>query len=48
MKNVKRLSQRKILPERNAYKREPEQTKNNKHKQERKLIRSAKRKRSDG
>jgi hypothetical protein len=48
MKNVKRPSQRKILPQRNAYKKEPEQTKNNIHKQEKKLIRSVKRKRSNG
>ena len=48
MKNVKRPSQRKILPEINAYKQEPEQTKNNIHKQEKKLLRSAKRKRSNG
>jgi len=40
MRNVKRPSQRKILPVRNAYKKEPEQTKNNIHKQEKKLIRS--------
>jgi hypothetical protein len=48
MKNVKRPSQRKIFPETNAYKKEPEQTKNNIHKQEKKLIRSVKRKRSNG
>jgi len=48
MKNVKRPSQRKILPEINAYKKEPEQTKNNIHKQEKKLIRSVNRKSSNG
>jgi len=36
MKNAKRLSQRKTLLERNVYKRELEQTKNNTHKQARK------------
>jgi len=44
MKNAKRRSQRKILLERNVYKTEPEQTKNNMHKQERQLIRPVKRK----
>jgi len=48
MKNAKRLSQRKTLLERNVYKKEPEQNKNNTHKQERKLIRHVKRKRSNG
>jgi len=42
------ISKKKILPERNAYKKELEQTKNNIHKQEKKLIRSVKRKRSNG
>jgi len=48
MKNVKRPSQRKILLGINAYKQEPQQTKNNIHKQEKKLIRPVKRKRSNG
>jgi len=48
MKNVKKPSQRRISPERNAYKKEPEQTKNNTHKQEKTLIRFVKSKRSNG
>jgi len=48
MENAKRLSQRKTLLERNVYKKEKEQTKNNIHKRERKLIRPVKRKRSNG
>jgi len=41
-------SQGRTSPERNVYKKEPEQTKNNIYKQEKKLIRFVKRKRSNG
>ena len=47
-RNVKRPSQEKITQEGNAYKKELEQIKNNISKREKKLIRSAKRKRSNG
>jgi hypothetical protein len=48
MKNAEWPFQGKTSPERNVYKREPEQTKNNIYKQEKKLIRFVKRKRSNG
>jgi len=48
MKNVERLFQAKTSPERNVYKKELEQTKNNTCKQKKKVIRSVKRKRSNG
>jgi hypothetical protein len=48
MKHVKRPLQRKILPERNVCKNEPEQIRNNINKREKKLIRSVRRKRNNG
>jgi hypothetical protein len=48
MKHVKRPFQRKILPERNVCKKEPQQTRNNIHKQDKKLIRFVRRKRNNG
>jgi hypothetical protein len=47
MKNAEQPSQEKTSPERNVYKKELEQPKNNTRKQEKKLIRSVKR-RSNG
>jgi hypothetical protein len=47
-RNVKRLFQEKKSQEGNAYKKELEQIKNNINKRQKKLIRSAKRKRNDG
>jgi hypothetical protein len=47
-RNVKQPSQEKIMQEGNAYKKELEQIKNNISKREKKLIRSTKRKRSNG
>jgi hypothetical protein len=47
-RNVKRSSQEKIMKEGNAYKKELEQIKNNIRKQEKKLIRTKKKKRSNG
>ena len=47
-RNVKRLFQEKTSQEGNAYKKELEQIKNNISKREKKLIRSAKRKRNNG
>jgi len=48
MKNAERPSQEKTSQKRNVYKKELEQTKNNTCKQEKKLIRFVKRKRSNG